>query len=78
MSMCNNDFTASTNQMHNEAFCRNLFDGESGLQSVAPRRRSIRQLTPLLLQGPDPLLDDSLVGVTLFGQTLSSLEDRLV
>lgn len=56
-----------------------LFDGGSGLQSVATCHRLFRQVAPLLLQGPDPLLDGSLVELILFGQqVLTSTQNPLV
>lgn len=47
-----------------------LFNGGSGLQSVVLRRRLLAQVTPLLPQGADPLLDGPLIGRTLFGQQI--------
>lgn len=55
-----------------------LFDSGGGLQSVAASRRLVFQVAPLLLQGPDPLVDGSLVRLTLFGQqVLTSTQDPL-
>ena len=56
-----------------------LFDRGGGLQSVAASRRLVLQVAPLLLQGPDPLVDGSLVRLILFGQQiLTSTQDPLV
>lgn len=56
-----------------------LLNGGGGLQSAAACRDLVCQVTPLLLQGADPLLDGSLAELTLFGQQiLTSSQKPLV
>lgn len=56
-----------------------LFDGGGSLQSVSASRHLVRQVAPLLLQGSDPLLDVSLVDLTLLRQQiLTSTQNSLV
>lgn len=56
-----------------------LFNGGGSLQSAAACRGLVCQVTPLLLQGADPLLDGSLAELTLFGQQiLTSSQKSLV
>lgn len=56
-----------------------LFDSHGSLQTVTPCHRMLGQVTPLLLQCADPLLDGTLVVLTLFGQQiLTSSQNSLV
>lgn len=58
---------------------QNLFNGGCGLQSAAASCCLVRQVVPLLPQGTDPLLDGSLVRLTLLGQqVLTSTQNPLV
>lgn len=56
-----------------------LFNGGGSLQSVATCCCLISHVTPLFVQGAEPLLDGSLVDLALFGQqAVTSSQNTLV